>query len=99
MDPKTVLRDLRNVQEHHKNDFTPTFQISVSDMARDAANTIESLINKVESLQVFVDEVMASPNCNDCGYKNCLYSPGLGRLVRFNCPLHVKREEKKGDLI
>lgn len=38
-------------------------------------------------------EILESGNCNDCAAgKTCQYRPGLGNLVRFNCP-HYKKQE------
>lgn len=42
-----ILRDLRSVEAKHKNDIVLTFQTSVSDMARDAADAIESLLGVI----------------------------------------------------
>lgn len=50
MDIKTIkeseeiLRNLRSIQEQHKNDVVLTFGICISDMARDSADSIESLL-------------------------------------------------------
>lgn len=44
MTPREVSKELRLVQEKHKGDFTPTFNVIISDMARDAANAIDTLL-------------------------------------------------------
>jgi hypothetical protein len=46
MSPIEVLRQLRYQQEKHKDDKVPTFGICISDMARDAANSIDELLRK-----------------------------------------------------
>lgn len=43
MNEQEIVRELRNVQEKHKNDFVSTFAINISEMARDCADCIESL--------------------------------------------------------
>ena len=48
MTPQEVSRNLRVVQEKHKNDFTPTFNVCLSDMARDSANAIDTLLAATE---------------------------------------------------
>ncbi len=48
MNPREVSKELRLVQEKHKNDFTPTFGLCISDMAGDAANAIDSLISSAQ---------------------------------------------------
>jgi len=44
MTPQETSRELRFVQRKHEDDFTPTFSINISDMARDAANAIDELL-------------------------------------------------------
>jgi hypothetical protein len=83
MTPKEVLKDLRIVQEKYANKVTPTFDICISDMARDAADAIDSL-------QSFVDYIGTLTTCNDCGRKFCPYGPSWGKSVRYNCPLYLE---------
>ena len=45
---ENVLEELRQVQEQHKNDRVSTFELRVSDMARDAADVIEYLLKLQE---------------------------------------------------
>ena len=86
--PKEVswpLKELRHIQEKYKNVITPTLQIRISDMAKDAADAIDNQ-------QAFIDLIGALPTCNECGIKFCIYRPGLGKTVRYNCPLFLKGE-------
>jgi len=80
MTPREVSRQLRQVQEKHKDDFTPTFNICLSDMARDSANAIDNLL-------VFVDHIGTLPTCNTCCTPDCQHKPRLGANVRLICPL------------
>lgn len=43
----SVLRNLRQVERRYKKAFTPTFCVSISDMARDSADVIESLLTLI----------------------------------------------------
>jgi hypothetical protein len=43
MTPMEVLKELRTVQEKYKNATTHTFEVRISDMAKDAADAIDSL--------------------------------------------------------
>ena len=84
MTPKNVSKQLRIVQEAYKDAFTPTFQPRISDMAKDAADAIDQL-------QSFVDHIHSLPDCNTCSKKSCcIYAPGLGKTVRYNCFLFEK---------
>jgi len=86
MKPKEVSEKLRVVVEQHKDEYTQTFGLRISDMATDAADAIDSL-------QVFVDLINSLPNCNDCGLKSCTSRPGLGETIRYNCPGYTKCEQ------
>lgn len=55
MTPREVLVELRRIEEKYKNINTPTFEVVISDMARDAANAIEELLS-------FTDMVLTPPN-------------------------------------
>ena len=94
MTPREVLNELRLVQEKYKDDTTPAFQVRISDMARDSADAIDSLLT-------FVDNIFALPNCQDCARKDCECKPKLGETIRFNCPVYVAGsidEEKREGL-
>jgi len=51
MDAELISRQLRGVQEKHKDDKIPTFGLCVSDMARDAADTIDELLAENKRLK------------------------------------------------
>lgn len=88
MTPREVARELRNVQEKHKDDVTPTFGTCISDMARDAANAIEGLL-------AFVDMIYGLNNCNVCTNVNCPFRPKLGETIRYNCPIYTNTPREK----
>lgn len=48
MDIERVLRGLRYEQEKRKNDFVGTCQTNISLMCKDAADTIEKLLEELE---------------------------------------------------
>ena len=84
MKPQDVLRELRNVQEKHKNDFVTTFGICVSDMARDSANTIETLVGHVKFLWGLLDDIDAAGDMaksNDKAYRNIVEGIHLKRQL------------------
>lgn len=52
-----------------------------------AADAIEELTAKVESLKVFADNISKLPDCNTCLKKNlCEFMPRYGEYCRINCP-------------
>ena len=87
MTPKEVSENLRKIQVKYKNIVTPTFEICISDMAKDAADAIDTL-------QVFVACIGLLPTCNECANKDCGYRPGWGDTVRYNCPHYIHPHEK-----
>ena len=52
-----------------------------------AADAIETLSAKVDSLQLFADNISKLPDCNTC-FKNgmCEFLPKWGDYCRINCP-------------
>lgn len=88
MIPREVSKELRAVQEKYKNIVPLTFDIRVSDMAKDAADAIDFL-------QTFVDLIGKLPDCNDCARKSCEYRLSLGKTVRYNCPLFLKGDNNE----
>lgn len=54
MTPKEVSVALRRVQERYKNEITPTFEIRISDMAREAADAIDDLLALVDAKNMIV---------------------------------------------
>jgi len=88
MTSRETLQALRRIQETHKDDFVGTFELRIADMAKDAADAIESLL-------AFVDMIGELATCNDCGRKRtCEYKPGLGETVRYNCPFYTEMEDE-----
>ena len=85
MTPKEVSKELRKVQARNENAITLTGQIRISDMAKDAADAIDSQA-------AFIDLINSLPTCNECGAKYCTRRPGLGETVRYNCPSFFKGE-------
>jgi len=47
MTPSEVCRELRLVQEKYKDKTYDTFDVRISDMAKDAADAIDELLEKV----------------------------------------------------
>ena len=42
------------------------------------------------------EEILAQPNCNDCGRRGmCKYEPRAGETVRANCPHWLAEKSKK----
>lgn len=78
MTPKEVSKELRKVQARNENTITLTGQIRISDMAKDAADAIDSQA-------AFIDLINSLPTCNECKFKTCAYRPKLGESVRYNC--------------
>ncbi len=87
MTPKEVSTQLRLVAEKHKNDVTPTFRVRIADMAKDAADAIDSL-------QAFVDHIALLPTCNTCSNRTCKFRPAWSDTVRYNCPLYMEPDSK-----
>lgn len=53
----------------------------------EAADAIEELSAKVDSLQIFADNISKLPDCNTCLKKNiCEFMPEYGEYCRINCP-------------
>lgn len=54
---------------------------------KEAADAIEKLSARVDSLQVFADNISKLPDCNTCLKKNlCEFMPRYGAYARINCP-------------
>ena len=56
MTPEEVSRQLHGVQEQHKDDRLYTGQIIISDMAKDAADAIDELIEMNDQLSAALKE-------------------------------------------
>jgi gas vesicle protein len=62
MNPKETYRELRAVQEKYKNKKTETFEIRISDMAKDVADTIEALQQENAELKEKLVQFMSEEN-------------------------------------
>lgn len=63
---------------------------------RKAADAIEELSAKVESLQFFADNISKLPDCNTCLKKNlCEFMPKYGEYCRINCPAWLGQPPKE----
>ena len=82
MTPQEVSKELRLIQEKHKDDKVFTFEPRISDMAKDAADAIDEQ-------QKFIDLIGTLNTCNDCKNKNCRIRPTLGHTVRYNCFFYI----------
>ena len=60
----------------------------------EAADAIEELSAKVDSLQVFADNISKLPDCNTCMKKTmCEFLPKYGDYCRINCPMWLGEPE------
>jgi len=60
-----------------------------------AADAIEELSAKVDSLQFFADNIAKLPDCNTCLKKNlCEFMPKYGEYCRINCPAWLGQPPK-----
>lgn len=60
----------------------------IGEALNQAADAIEELTAKINSLQFFVDNISKLPDCNTCLKKNlCEFKPKYGEYCRINCPL------------
>ena len=49
----------------------------------------------LEDCMIFYKQMHDLPTCNECAkQKDCVYVPGWGERVRYNCP-HFMQEAKK----
>lgn len=66
------------------------------DVLMKAADAIEELTAKVESLQFFADNISKLPDCNTCLKKNlCEFMPKYGEYCRINCPAWLGQPPKE----
>lgn len=64
------------------------------DVLMKAADAIEELSGKVESLQFYADNISKLPDCNTCLKKNtCEFVPRYGEYCRINCPVWLGAPE------
>ncbi len=79
-----LVKDLR---ENHDKYFARDME---------AADAIEDLSAKVESLQFFADNISKLPDCNTCLKKNlCEFMPKYGEYCRINCPAWLGQPPKE----
>lgn len=72
----------------------PTKECATMNIA--AADVIEELTAKVESLQFFADNISKLPDCNTCLKKNlCEFMPKYGEYCRINCPAWIGQPPKE----
>ena len=65
-------------------------------IALQAADAIEELSAKVDSLQAFADNISKLPDCNTCLKKNlCEFIPKYGEYCRINCPAWLGQPPKE----
>ena len=65
-------------------------------LCQQAADAIEELSAKVESLQIFADNISKLPDCNTCLKKNlCEFMPKYGEYCRINCPAWLGQPPKE----
>ena len=86
-----LIKELRYLDEYSKQ-INPT----PSGIFREAADAIEGLSAKVESLQSFADNISKLPDCNTCLKKNtCEFMPRYGEYCRINCPAWLGQPPKE----
>ena len=62
-----------------------------------AADAIEELSAKVDSLQLFADSISRLPDCNTCLKKGlCEFMPRYGEYCRINCPHWLGEPPEEG---
>lgn len=67
-----------------------------ADLMHEAADAIEELSAKVDSLQFFADNISKLPDCNTCLKKNmCEFVPKYGEYCRINCPAWLGQPPKE----
>ena len=66
MNADKIVMALRKTQEDYKNDFVSTGRISISDMARDCADCIESLQAQLAASQRRAQDAR-NELCQQCG--------------------------------
>lgn len=68
------------------------------DVLMKAADAIEELSAKVDSLQFFADNIAKLPDCNTCLKKNlCEFTPKYGEYCRINCPAWLGQPPEEGE--
>ena len=73
-----------------KTDEGSFFMVS-EEFGREIRN---ELIN-LHAYKAKLDEILALPNCQTCGWRPCIKMPEPGEYVVFNCPNWIKEEGHK----
>lgn len=58
MTPENIIKELRLIQEQYRNKPTATFDVCISHMAKDAADTIDELLNKIKRYEKEMDALI-----------------------------------------
>ena len=61
MNTERMIRELRHLEEKHKDDKVFTFETNWSLMCRDVANRLEEYENLVQDISVFISENSVYP--------------------------------------
>lgn len=103
MDSNKILRELRVVQKKYEHECTPTFGICVSAMAKDSADTIEELQEKIKELIKDTNNKIHS-DYEECDCRLCTNQynletcPNPGNEKVINCSKYVVCEHGVADL-
>lgn len=85
-----LVKRLRHCSEEHSGCGTCELSdtcVLQTRLLLQAANAIEELSAKVDSLQIFADDISKLPDCNTCLKQNrCEFVPRWGEYCRINCP-------------
>lgn len=72
--------------------------VCVCGLMNRAADAIEELVAKLDSLQFFEENITKLPNCNTCLKKNmCEFVPRAGEYCRINCPAWLGQSKEAKD--
>ena len=88
-----LVTALRQIQDWNAMDFDDETGYA-KEIIGEAADAIEELSAKVDSLQFFADNISKLPDCNTCLKKNlCEFMPRYGEYCRINCPAWLGEPE------
>lgn len=89
-----LVKQLRSEAVYLPEKFSKNAELL--DALMKAADAIEELSAKVESLQFFADNISKLPDCNTCLKKNlCEFAPKYGEYCRINCPAWLGQPPKE----
>ena len=89
---------INRLRELHPEEYDDEWEFvyDCQRMTSEAADAIEKLSAKVDSLQLYVDKISELPDCNTCLNNNtCEFRPKLGEYCRINCHAWVERLPKE----